>query len=465
MESQEKAFVSETYCEGQWTSVYIHNKSLREIVQNFSQEEFLTLVALGSNAINTVNNSAASLEYKEALDKEIKSYTQAFEAEKKDLLEKLERSKKMLEDEKVRLSEKFSEEIKLLKSANHNSQETITQLKSQYAGLLEESKKTFKDSLDSLSKEKDIQREQEISRMTNTHQKTIEDLKESARERVAQCDAQYKDSIVNLKASYSEQESRLRRELEKSFASSEKGKQGEMLFEEMAAEHTSWGPLENTSKISHGADRYCKIKGCETLFEIKNYTTDVPSKEVDKFYRDMEEHPEVPLGVFVSQKTNIVGKKSGNFIHVEWTPKSQLLVFINSFSSHSAQDVLTFIDTCVEIALTVFKNFHETPNDSDNTMLLQSRIDMVKSIVEKELKALAEFLNAVNVQKTSLIQTVTKHHVENSLNIKHRKESLNEILAILLGTPQEEPFVEVELVEPKKSRSKKTPQESVSKSK
>ena len=90
---------------------------------------------------------------------------------------------------------------------------------------------------------------------------------------------------------------------------------------------------------------------------------------------------------------------------------------------------------------------------------------MVKSIVEKELKALAEFLNAVNVQKTSLIQTVTKHHVENSLNIKHRKESLNEILAILLGTPQEEPFVEVELVEPKKSRSKKTPQESVSKSK
>ena len=58
-----KAFISETYSEGKWTSTYVHEKSLREVVQNFSRKEFFNLVCLASNAINSVNNSAASLEY------------------------------------------------------------------------------------------------------------------------------------------------------------------------------------------------------------------------------------------------------------------------------------------------------------------------------------------------------------------------------------------------------------------
>ena len=306
-------------------------------------------------------------------------------------------------------------------------------MKRQYADLLAESKNAYNESLEKLSKDKDVQREKEITRLIASHQKMIDDLKESSRERVAQCDNQHKESILHLKSSYADQEARLKKELEKSYASSEKGKQGEMLFEDVANQFTKWGPLQNTSKISHGADRSCKIRGCDTLMEIKNYSHDVPSKEVTKFYRDMEEHPEYPLGIFVSQKTNIDSKKSGNFILSEWTSNSQLLIFVNSFNSHSSEDVLHFIDMCADIALKMFNFSHERPQDSDNTMMLQGKIDMVKSIVQKELKAITEFLNAVNVQKTSLIQSVTKHHAENSLAIKHRKESLKEILDILLG--------------------------------
>jgi hypothetical protein len=182
----------------------------------------------------------------------------------------------------------------------------------------------------------------------------------------------------------------------------------------------------------------------------------VPSKEVTKFYRDMEEHPDYPLGLFVSQKTNIDSKKSGNFILSEWTANSQLLVFINSFNSHAPEDVLNFIDMCADIALKVFKMSHERPEDSDNTMLLQGKIDMVKPIVQKELKAITEFLNAVNVQKTALIQSVTKYHTENSLAIKHRRESLKEIMDIFLG--KDESHEEVVCVEEpvKKVRAKKS---------
>jgi len=449
-----KAFISETFSDGKWSSTYIHEKSLREVVQNFSPKEFFTLISLAANAIHNVNNSATSLEYKEALDKEVKSYTQALEAEKKCLQDKLERATKFTHDEKERITEKFSEEIKLLRSSNKISEDALLQMKRQYTDLVEQAKNTYVETLEKLSKDKDAQREKEISRIVVAHQKTIDDLKESTRERVTQCDNQYKDTITHLKASYADQEARLKKELEKSYASSEKGKQGEMLFEDVANQYTKWGPLENTSKISHGADRSCKIRGCDTLIEVKNYTHDVPSKEVTKFYRDMEEHPDYPLGIFVSQKTNIDSKKSGNFILSEWTANSQLLVFINSFNSHAPEDVLNFIDMCADIALKVFKMSHERPEDSDNTMLLQGKIDMVKPIVQKELKAIAEFHNAVNVQKTSLIQSVTKYHTENSLAIKHRKESLKEILAILLGEEEETPEI-VESVKVPKARTKK----------
>jgi hypothetical protein len=280
----------------------------------------------------------------------------------------------------------------------------------------------FKDLLMTAKRQSDADKEREIARLQDMHSKI-------SAERAKQFETQnkeIKEAYDALKVTYS-----------KDLVSSQKGKQGEKEIDELVAEFTRWGPLINTSKLPHATDRSCKIKGCDTFFEVKNYADDVPSKEVAKFQRDMEEHADVPLGVFISLKTNIVGKKGGNFIQFEWTSHSQLLIYINSFYTHSAEDCLAFIDNCADIALSMYK-LSDRPEDSDVTLMLQTRINQAKLIAEKELKKTTELLTTLNLNKKTLIETITKHHTDSSQHIKHSLLSLKELIGFLAGTEVDE---------------------------
>ncbi len=554
--AKEYAFISETFSDGKWTSTYTHPASLQEYVSDATPKEFHLLVSLASNALKKMNSSAENIQYKEALDKEIKSYTQILTGEKAQLQEKLELAKKLAASEKEIMAEKFLEEIKSLKLQNESlktsitqsmeskhrhdiatlssqidslksalaiSEQGILQMKTQYADISSKSESTYKacladmmkekelqrreeidriesmnekmiDSLRSslaiseqgnlqmkrqyadmsaksesnyraslaeITKEKELQRKEEINRLQSINEKMIENIQSSTKE-------QHRDAIIALKASYAEQEERLRKELEKSAsasasASSDIGKQGEMEFEDMVAKYTRWGALTNTSKLSHGGDRSCKIKGCDTIFEVKKYSNDVPSKEVDKFMRDMEEHPETPLGVFASLNTHITGKKSGNFIQMTWTAHSQLLIFINCFNQHSPPDILGFIDICADIALSMFKLSHERPQDSEMCISLQININRAKDIVSKELMRISDYMNVLAINKKSLIETITKHYDENRIFMKQVVESLKETVSVLLGKHEEVQVVEaqdqplvVEASAQKKPRTKKS---------
>ena len=86
------------------------------------------------------------------------------------------------------------------------------------------------------------------------------------------------------------------------------------------------------------------------------------------------------------------------------------------------------------------------------------RVDQAKSIVECEVKRMAEFINTINLQKKSLVETITKHHTENSLYMNQSKLSLKTMLDILLGKSEEVeevPTPTPELLKPaKKTKAK-----------
>lgn len=453
-----KAFVSETFSDGTWSSTYTHSKSVQQIVKNISPDEFCIILSLAANALHNMNQSANTMQYKEAIEKEVESYTKAITAQNQQLQEKLEASRKAaLTDREIAiesLESKYSKEISSLKAQIHALRASLSiaedgkqQIKDQFSEISEKSDQVYKASLAEILKQKDTQYAGELSRIDAMN-----------KERFSQTEAQHREAMATLKQVYAEQESKLKSQLEKTLVSSEIGKHGELEFEELAENYTRWGPLTNTSKIPHSGDLSGKIKGCSTLFEIKRYSTDVPTKEVDKFLRDMDEHPEVPLGIFISQKSNIIGKKSGNFIQVAWTARSQLLVYVNNFNTHSPQDIFTFLDICAEIALSMFKISNERPHESDLSISLQMRVDQAKSIVECEVKRMAEFINTINLQKKSLVETITKHHTENSLYMNQSKLSLKTMLDILLGKSEEVeevPTPTPELLKPaKKTKAK-----------
>ena len=420
---EEKAFLSETFSNGKWTSTYTHPTSLQSVVKDLTQKEFQIALGLAVNALQKMNSSAENISYKEALDKEVKSYTQVLTQEKEDLEERLELARKNAASERIIIAEKFSEEIKHLKSSLAISEQAVKDIEGRSEAM-------FKNLLDDVKKQMSANHSQEISRVEATYQRFQ-----------VNSDQQHKEAMAALKVSYSELEDKLRKELVKATAATasasvEIGKQGEMKFEDMVEKYTKWGPLQNTSKLNHHGDRACRIRGCEAMFEVKEYSNDVPSKEVDKFKRDMEEHPDFHLGVFASMNTNI-SKKAGNYVHMEWTSRSQLLIYINRLQSHSLEDIFGFLDICIDIALRMNKMAHERPEDSETCILQKERINRCKDVVERETKRILDFMNTMNINKKTLLETITKHYDENRIFMKHVSESLNESLEILSGKSQE----------------------------
>ncbi len=420
---EELAFVCETFSNGKWTSTYTHPHSMQSVAKDLTQKEFKVAMTLAVNALQKMNSSAENLSYKEALDKEVKSYTQALSQEKEDLEARLELARKNAASERMIITEKFSEEIKQLKSSLAISEQAVKDISGK-------SEMMFKNLLDEVKQQMAASHSQEISRVEATYQRFQ-----------VNSDQQHKDAMAALKASYSELEDKLRKEMGKATAAAasvEIGKQGEMKFEDMVEKYTRWGPLVNTSKLNHHGDRMCKIRGCEAMFEVKDYTTAIPSTEVDKFKRDMEEHPDFHLGVFASMNTNI-SKKSGSYIQMEWTSRSQLLIYINRLQSHSLEDIFGFLDVCVDIALRMNKMANERPEDSETCILQQERINRCKDVAEKEMKRILDYMNTMNINKNTLLQTITKHYDENRIFMKQVVESLKESLEILSGKSQEMP--------------------------
>ena len=64
------------------------------------------------------------------------------------------------------------------------------------------------------------------------------------------------------------------------------------------------------------------------MWELKDYSSDVPKKEVDKFIRDMRDCKGARVGVMVSKSTGIMGKHGALLIEIQ---DGRLLIFVNKF--------------------------------------------------------------------------------------------------------------------------------------
>jgi hypothetical protein len=168
------------------------------------------------------------------------------------------------------------------------------------------------------------------------------------------------------------------------------------------------------------------------MFEVKKYKNTIPTAELNKFRRDMKEHTESPLGVFISLHTEISNKR-GKYIDTEWTDNSQLLVYISSFYTHSVPDTLDFIDSCASIAMAVYRAAKAKSQDSDGNVGLLSRIELAKLSVSKELERVTECIDSLTRNKKDVVALIERQFVDSRLQLSLMKTGLGEMLQVLLG--------------------------------
>ncbi len=407
-----------------WCSTFYHTKPFGKLFENVSVNEFEMSIDLAIEAIRTLKQSAKTLQYKEALTTEISKQADMFAQQVVQLQENEGKEKESLRKDYERKLNSFDKQIQELKSELSVSDVTISKLREQ----LQSSEGMFRKSLEDVLNKTSVVHEKEIERLMNNHKQTVEMLER--REEV-------------LRTVFSEQEEKLRKQFERTQNSSVKGQQAEKDFDELVLQYTTWGQLENTAKTPHSCDRKGKVKSCETLFELKNYSHEVPFAEVEKFERDMEENCNIPFGVFVSMKTGICRMKNDGFITMKWSPRNQLLLFINQLTVHSIEDIFRFIEMCSDIAVGVYKSAKERPADSDECLKLQNKIEQIKVIVEKEIARMSDFLQEIHHNNNFLVQSIQKQTASSKYQINTGISALKNMLEVMLANDSFEEEVSV----------------------
>jgi len=107
--------------------------------------------------------------------------------------------------------------------------------------------------------------------------------------------------------------------------SSKKGKLGESLaMNSLKKKYPDW-TIENTTGTAHESDLFAYSDNYgKILYEIKTYSSNVPSKEIQKFKDDMTT-TNSKYGIFVSQTSGIVGKKLIDYEIID----NSILVYIS----------------------------------------------------------------------------------------------------------------------------------------
>lgn len=379
------AFINEQKDTNYYISSWRHTSQVSEILKSCSVEEFETILKLSYESLKSLRESSSSLQFQEILNKKLVEKEKQKQHEIEQLYSQLE-SKRNIE------TTRLQNQIKELQSHLEQANVSYQSLNKNFHQVQNDSHTLFNKSL-----------EHAVTHVQNQHSKVEHMYKEQIHNLQKQLEEYSKTTITNS-------------------VSSNKGKSGEQNFDALVESFTTWD-LKDTAKTPQSCDRFGEIRGCKTLFEIKNYSHNVPKKEVDKFKRDLEVHKDCPLGIFISLNTNIIGAPQ-DFFYTEFTNSNQLLLYIQQFNNHDVESILTILNSLVDVALLLYNKSSVSEKDDS----VQNKIDSIKPILQMEINNIAYIIKENNTNTKFILETIQKHHS----SLKHHLEKVQFTFTTLL---------------------------------
>lgn len=393
------AFISENYDSNKYVSIWNHDKPIPEILRSCTIKEFNTIIQLVADTVVKMRETTNSLQFQDILNRKILEIQNSMQTE-------YEAKLSNIQSETIR---KFNLEIERLQKSKLDLQVSLDQSLKSYQSL----NMNFENLQIS-----------SVNQFDKTLNNMLQKQKESYESQIQMLDKVYKEQISNLQTSLEQYNKQSFKEQNSSL----KGKVGETSFDALVEQYTSW-TIENTAGSAQHCDRFGIIHGCKTLFEIKNYSNNVPKKEIDKFKRDMEVHKDCPIGVFISLNTNIIGAPQ-EFFYSEITNSNQTLIYIQKFMQNEPISLFPVVDSIIKLGSTLYnKSTTNCVEDND----VQLKIDSIKPILINEIKSIGSVLNELNNNKKLIIEKVNEHHNSIKTHVDRMKYTFEKIFSILFN--------------------------------
>ena len=185
--------------------------------------------------------------------------------------------------------------------------------------------------------------------------------------------------------------------------SSKRGAEGENTIESVLNDLFPSAVITNVHTQMRSGDMRIELNGIQILFENKNFTSNVPKRDIDKFIRDVQES-DVHCGIMCSENTGIANREDLQIEIVEGKP----LIYLHQTKTN--------VDK-IKIAILILVN------------ILQNNLELDTSMVQKikELVKETDEINKIyNSQKKSLSMMMEQNEklVISGRNIKYRLEEI-----------------------------------------
>lgn len=387
----------------------------------------LTLGAESFAAVREVEESAGTMSAESnAVTRAVKHAEEKADKMKWKLeqeIEQLQRERREVADEAAKLRAEFTslqtnfqEKLEVTRQiATADASRRVIELESKLGGL-QEAIKMMKDA-----------EEDRMTRLLERESVRRLELLEAKEGTIAFLKAEKERRETELAAA---QEALLARRGAKS-NSAVKGQLGEEEFADMASS-AGWN-LERTAKESRSCDYRGEVSGMPVFFEIKSHDRRVASAEVDKFKRDMNEHPEVGAGVFLALNAGITGGR-GHF-WTEYTGDGRLLIFLSeafSGGEDAARMQLTAVHQLLEVA--VHMNKARLTNDNDQLEAYKGRVESAEKYILSIKERTRELINTLHSDKRNLLSALQASYERLAFMIRSIQTDVQMTLGALLGT-------------------------------
>ena len=210
--------------------------------------------------------------------------------------------------------------------------------------------------------------------------------------------------------------------------SSKKGKLGESLaMNSLKKKYPDW-KIENTTGTAHESDLFAYSDNYGKIFyEIKTYSSNVPSKEIQKFKDDMTT-TNSKYGIFVSQTSGIVGKKLIDYEIID----NSILVYIScaGLNGHGIEIGTEFLlslidsgyldrrhllknDNIRDVLYEINESMYELNECINNFSRIKMQIDEHRNTMNRSVdmmyRNVVEYSTKANITYDTLLEKIRKH--------------------------------------------------------
>lgn len=217
-----------------------------------------------------------------------------------------------------------------------------------------------------------------------------------------------------------------------------KGQQGEMEFDEACRKYL---PSEynaiNVAKVDRSGDFIIEWSSAKTnliykmLVDVKNYNNTVPTKEVEKFHRDIECNQSINCGILLSRNSRICGfQRMFQFDNRLIGPRSVPIIYLNTSNGQITTEAIQFLFHMTELNTmcqtpcrrwnNIIKHVRNLEDTIDNMSRMRDSTHELKIVIERKFNSMLADLMSIEYKmknQITFINSIIMQETEPEANV------------------------------------------------